>query len=132
MAEVRNAFDGDDLGDCLLQVYETDEIRFDAMLLASDIIVAFREQRRIQMSHAFTRALALGRTIVTNEGSGFADSKGVAICRESALEADLVAHLHTLVGSVSARRSLSLNARRRYREAHSTSSFFDRLRSGHD
>jgi hypothetical protein len=132
MAKIRSSFDGENLGDCLLQVYETDETRFDAMLLASDIIVAFREQRRIQMSHAFARALALGRPIVTNEGSGFADLKGVAICRDSALETDLVAHLNELVGSVSARRSLSLGARRRYREAHSTSSFFERLRSRHD
>jgi glycosyltransferase involved in cell wall biosynthesis len=132
MAEIRSSFNVDDLRDCLFQVYETDETRFDAMLLASDIIVAFREQRRIQMSHAFARALALGRTIVTNEGSGFGDSKGVTICRDSALEEDLVAQLRELVGSVSARRALSFGARQRYRQGHSVLSFFERLRSGHD
>ncbi len=132
MQEIRDRFYVDHLSDCLFQVYESDEMRFDAMLLASDIVVAFREQRRIQMSHAFARALALGRVIVTNEGSGFANSKFAAICRESALEADLVAHLRGLIRSVTVRRSLSSGARQRYLEAHSVSTFFKQLRSGHD
>jgi hypothetical protein len=128
MAEIRGHFAADDFGDRLFQVYEADETRFDAMLLASDIVVSFREQRRIQMSHAFARALALGRPIVTNQGSGFIDAKGAAMCRESSLEADLLAHLRELAASLKARRNLSFSARQRYLEAHSVSSFFDRLR----
>ena len=77
---------------------------FDALLLASDVVVAFREQRRIQMSHAYVRALALGRPMITNQRAGFDDADAAAICRDDHLEQDLEAHI-AATGRVIERRA---------------------------
>jgi glycosyltransferase involved in cell wall biosynthesis len=131
MEETKAAFESAGIADRLVRVHEPDETRFDAMLTASDVVVAFREQRRIQMSHSFVRALALGRPIVTNEGSGFARSTGVAVCREASLAEDLAGHLHTLAGDRAARHAYARRARLDFRENHSVESFFQALERFH-
>lgn len=108
----------------LVQVVERDETRYDALLMASDVIVAFREQRRIQMSHSYVRALSLGRPIVTNGGAGFDDLDAAVVCRDDHLDADLERHLTALSGAASVRLSLAASSQARYRIRHTLDAFF--------
>lgn len=116
----------------LAVVVESDETRYDALLMASDAIVAFREQRRIQMSHSYVRALALGRPIITNEGAGFDDADVAVICRDDHLEQDLELQLIRIRDSISVRIALSAGSQSRYRERHTVDAFFGRVRDLHD
>jgi len=127
MSSVRSAFESAGLLDRLLQFFESDESRFDSMLAASDVVVAFREQRRIQMSHSLVRALALGRPVITNEKSGFSSNAGVVVCRDDALESDLQCQVERLARSASARKEQSREAYRRYQNVHTVPAFFERL-----
>jgi glycosyltransferase involved in cell wall biosynthesis len=116
----------------LIQIVEGNETRFDALLLASDVIVAFREQRRIQMSHAYVRALALGRPMITNERAGFDDADAAAVCREDFLEHDLEELLLTMHEELPARLRYATASRARYRARHTLSGFFGGLQElGH-
>jgi hypothetical protein len=113
----------------LLQIVEGNETRYDALLMASDVVVAFREQRRIQMSHSYVRALALGRPIVTNDGAGFDDSDAAAVCRDDRLDQDLEEHLLLLRDTASVRLSLAASSQSRYRSRHTVEAFFARVES---
>ena len=92
-ARLRAEFAAHEQGDRLVTIVEAEETRYDALLLASDVIVAFREQRRIQMSHSYVRALALGRPMITNSGAGFDDGGVALVCDDDNLERDLETHL---------------------------------------
>jgi glycosyltransferase involved in cell wall biosynthesis len=129
LAGVRQAFEAAGMAECLVQLFESDETRFDSILVASDIVAAFREQRRIQMSHSLVRALALGRPVITNEGSGFSEGAGVLVCHDAAIDADLHRHLDCLIGSTEARQHHSEAAYDRYRQMHTVPAFFNGLES---
>jgi glycosyltransferase involved in cell wall biosynthesis len=129
LAGVRRTFETAGVSESLVQLFESDETRFDSILVASDIVAAFREQRRIQMSHSLVRALALGRPVVTNEGSGFSEGAGVLVCHDAAIDADLCRHLERLIGSAEARQHQSEAAYDRYRQMHTVPAFFNRLES---
>lgn len=124
-AEMRATFAAHNAEERLLQVVESSEVRYDALLLASDVIVAFREQRRIQMSHSYVRALALGRPIISNAGAGFDD--GALLCRDDHLAEDLDMHLTNLSRSASVVRDLARSARSRFLARHTLDAFFDAL-----
>jgi hypothetical protein len=94
------------------------------MLAASDIVVAFREQRRIQMSHSYVRALALGRPTITNRGSGFAEEGDPLLCRDDNLEADLVERLRALIGAPARCGEMAAESQQRYLHSHRVSAFF--------
>ncbi len=57
--------------DCLYFENPEEEDVFDALMIASDIVVACRRQDRGQLSHIIPRALSLGRPLLTNRGSGY-------------------------------------------------------------
>jgi glycosyltransferase involved in cell wall biosynthesis len=111
----------------LVQIVEANETRYDALLLASDVVVAFREQRRIQMSHSYVRALALGRPIITNEGAGFDDLDSALVCRDGDLALDLERHLRGLCDDRPSRLRLSIASQSRYRARHRVDTFFNEL-----
>ena len=116
----------------LAPIVETNETRYDALLLASDVVVSFREQRRIQMSHSYVRALALGRPIVTNAGAGFDDADAAAICSDDHLERDLESHLLRAWDDSAARLALATASQAHYRARHTVDAFFCRLRDLRD
>jgi glycosyltransferase involved in cell wall biosynthesis len=107
----------------LVQVVESNETRYDALLLASDVVIAFREQRRIQMSHSYVRALALGRPMITNQGAGFDDADVAAVCRDSELEGDLERQLLRF-RDADVRFAAAAASQSRYRERHTVQAFF--------
>ena len=111
----------------LVHIVEPDETRYDAVLAASDVIVALREQRYIQMSHSYIRALALGRPIVTNTGGGFDDQDGAAICRDAYLAEDLAAHLARIRDTERVRARLARESQSRFRARHTVEAFFASL-----
>ncbi len=129
LEEVRQTFEAAGVPEALIQLFESDETRFDSILVASDIVAAFRGQRRIQMSHSLVRALALGRPVVTNEGSGFSEGAGVLVCHDAAIHADLCRHLERLIGSIEARQHHSAAAYDRYRKMHTVPALLNRLES---
>ncbi len=131
-AELRAMFDGRGVGAHLVQIVEDDEVRYDALLSASDVVVAFREQRRIQMSHSYVRALALGRPIITNTGAGFDDADAAALCRDDRLEDDLARHLGTLWHRRAARIDAANASQVRYRRRHTLEAFFAHVANLHD
>ena len=123
-ASLRAEFASRDIADRLLTVVETNEQRYDALLMASDVVVAFREQRRIQMSHSYVRALALGRPIITNSGAGFDDAGVSLVCDDDDLERSLHDHLIQVRDSRTLRRALSRDARSAYETRHTVRDFF--------
>ena len=108
----------------MVHVLESNETRYDAFLMASDVVVAFREQRYIQMSHSYVRSLALGRPIITNEGAGFDDQEAAAVCRDDHLDEDLERHLMVLRDAESARDALARASQLRFRARHTVDRFF--------
>ena len=124
---VREAFETRGHAARVVQLVETDEVRYDAMLLASDAVVAFREQRRIQMSHSYVRSLALGRPMITNSGAGFDDADAALVCRDEALEDDLYRHLENLLQSPELRVRLGTQSMSCYREHHTVATFFQHI-----
>lgn len=127
-AALRQEFAGADCSSRLLQIVESDETRYDALLLASDVVVAFREQRFIQMSHAYVRALALGRPMITNQQAGFDDADAAAVCRDDYLAQDLEMHLLAMRERLSMRLAYARASRSRYWSRHTVSAFFDGLK----
>ena len=123
-AAIRSEFAARDCPSRLVQIVETNETRYDALLLASDVVVAFREQRRIQMSHSYVRALALGRPMITNEGAGFDDTGVAAICRDGELEGDLERHLVRFRDDVATRLAFAKASQAAYRRRHTVNAFF--------
>lgn len=130
-AKVRTEFVSRDIPTKVVQIVENDEARYDAMLLASDVVISFREQRRIQMSHSYVRALALGRPMITNSGAGFDDVDAAVVCRDEALEEDLHAHMTELADSASSRSRLAAMSQARYRRSHTVDAFFSRMKELH-
>lgn len=126
-AELRREFSASGQAAHLIHIVEPDEIRYDALLAASDMVVALREQRYIQMSHSFIRALALGRPIVTNAGAGFGDEDVVALCRDEHLVEDLAHHLKAIRDGAEVRAVLARAAQSRYRASHTLTAFFANL-----
>jgi glycosyltransferase involved in cell wall biosynthesis len=124
LQSMRDEFDRQGCPDRLVNLVESSEIRYDAMLAASDIVVAFREQRRIQMSHSYVRALALGRPTITNRGSGFAEEGDPLLCRDDNLEADLVERLRALIGAPARCGEMAAESQQRYLHSHRVSAFF--------
>ena len=131
-AAIRAEFETRNAASRLVQIVEVNETRYDALLLASDVVIAFREQRRIQMSHSYVRALALGRPLVTNEQAGFDDADAAIICRDSQLERDLDVHLRSLRASNALRVELAAASQSHYRNRHTTSAFFSRIQELND
>ncbi len=131
-AAIRAEFESRNVASRLIQIVEVNETRYDALLLASDVVIAFREQRRIQMSHSYVRALALGRPLVTNEQAGFDDADAAIICRDSQLERDLDAHLRRLQASNALRVELAAASQSHYRSRHTTDAFFGRIQELND
>jgi glycosyltransferase involved in cell wall biosynthesis len=131
-ATIRAEFAGRDCASRLIQIVEGNETRFDALLLASDVVVAFREQRRIQMSHAYVRALALGRPMITNQRAGFDDADAAAICRDDHLEQDLEAHITRMRASVATRHMYARASQSRYRSRHTVQAFFGAMNASGD
>lgn len=124
-ARLREHFAAHEQADRLVTIVEGDETRYDALLVASDIVVAFRQQRRIQMSHSYVRALALGRPMITNAEAGFDDSRSARVCRDDDLEGDLGRHLAELRGSTAERRALSRSSRLAYETHYTVDAFFE-------
>ena len=117
----------------LLAVVEGNETRYDALLMACDVVVAFREQRRIQMSHSYVRALALGRPVITNSGAGFDDAGVSLVCDDDDLERNLHDHLLRVRDSRSLRLKLSRDSRSIYQARHTVSDFFVQMNdTAHD
>ena len=131
-ADVRGPFAAAGATDRLVQIVEDDETRYDALLTASDVVIAFREQRRIQMSHSYVRALALGRPVVTNEGAGFDDLDAAAVCRDDELGRDLERHLLALWESPDVRLARSFASQARYRMRHTLDVFFTQVADAND
>jgi hypothetical protein len=113
-------------------IVEGDETRYDALLLASDVVVAFREQRRVQMSHSYVRALALGRPMITNSGAGFDDGGVALICDDDDLERSLEAHLRSVRDSHALRLTLARESQAHYRSRHTVDEFFVDLKGATD
>jgi glycosyltransferase involved in cell wall biosynthesis len=126
-AELRREFSTHNADARLVQIVEGNETRYDALLLASDVVIAFREQRRIQMSHSYVRALALGRPIITNVGAGFDDQDAAAVCRDECLEHDLRRHLLRLRDVSADRFAAAACSQAKYRARHTVDSFFANL-----
>jgi len=123
-ARLRAEFASLDQADRLVTIVENDETRYDALLLASDVVVAFREQRRIQMSHSYVRALALGRPMITNSGAGFDDGGIALICDDDVLEQSLELNLLRVRGSRALRTKLARDSRSLYRTRHTIDDFY--------
>lgn len=123
-AQLRAEFATLDQADRLVTIVESDETRYDALLLASDVVVAFREQRRIQMSHSYVRALALGRPMITNSGAGFDDGGVALICDDEDLEQSLEANLLRVRGSQALRQKLARDSQSLYRARHTVDDFY--------
>jgi hypothetical protein len=126
-AEIRREFSMHNADARLVQIVEGNETRYDALLLASDVVIAFREQRRIQMSHSYVRALALGRPIITNAGAGFDDQDAAAVCRDDYIEHDLRRHLLRLRDVAADRFAAAACSQAKYRARHTVDSFFANL-----
>ena len=124
---LRQEFTSRGVDERLVHVVEPDETRYDALLMASDVVVAFREQRYIQMSHSYVRALALGRPIITNAGAGFDDQDIATVCRDDRLAEDLERHLVRLRDAESDRVLLTRSSQARFRARHTVASFFARV-----
>ncbi|MEO8536648.1 MAG: hypothetical protein ABI533_03920, partial [Betaproteobacteria bacterium] len=116
----------------LVTIVEGDEARYDALLLASDVVIAFREQRRIQMSHSYVRALALGRPLITTGGAGFDDEGAALVCGDDDLEHDLARHLSAVRDSTALRRQLGRQSLAVYRARHTVAEFFGALTKPRD
>lgn len=131
-AGVREQFEARGQAHRLVQIVEPNDARYDGLLLASDALVAFREQRRIQMSHSYVRALSLGRPMITNAGSGFDDQDAALVCRDDHLEDDLRAHLSALRASITARHRFAHLSQQRFRARHDVGDFFHAVESPND
>ena len=69
--KIKSCFESKGLASCLIYQNPEDEMNFDALILAADIVFVCRKQNRGQLSHIIPRALCLGSLILTNQSSGF-------------------------------------------------------------
>lgn len=115
--QINKQFMAKDLKDRLIFEKSHDEMDFDTLLVAADIVVACRKQERVHMSHALVRELSLGRPIITNCQSGFGLDNELVL-NENGISASLEIVLDTIMRTPEMLRSLSIKAREKFEADH--------------